>query len=84
MSVTKCSRRRLLPTLAAAVLGAGLCNAKIEWSETTSSSSDYVLDAEVGELITVSHGIAGTRTQEQRKLNLRQDAYQRTSNLFVD
>eukprot|EP00903_Cladosiphon_okamuranus_P010268 g9722.t1 len=49
-------RRRLLPTFtfAAALLflGAGLCSAKIEWSETTYSSSDNVLAAEVGELLT--------------------------------
>lgn len=54
--VNKYQRRRLLPTLAAAVLCARMCSAKIEWSETTSSSSDNVMTAFVGEMITVSYG----------------------------
>ncbi|CAM9151049.1 unnamed protein product [Ectocarpus sp. 12 AP-2014] len=48
-------RRRLLPTLATAAslctAGVGVCG--IEWSETTSSSSDYVYSAAVGELVTI-------------------------------
>lgn len=55
VSFTKSMRRHLLTALTAAALGAGLCSAKIEWSETTSSSSDFVLNADVGEMITVSH-----------------------------
>ncbi|CAM9143160.1 unnamed protein product [Ectocarpus fasciculatus] len=50
-------RRRLLPTLAAAA-AASLCTAGvgvygIEWGETTSSTSDDVYSAAVGELMTV-------------------------------
>lgn len=65
-AVTTYLRRRLLPALAAAaVLGAGSCSATIEWSESTSSSSDYVLAADVGELITVSQPHGGILLQEQ-------------------
>lgn len=48
-------RRGFLPTmaLAAAAAGARVCSA-IEWGETTSSTSDFVLTAAVGELTEVS------------------------------
>ncbi len=57
MGANKYLRRRrggFLPTLAvAAAAGVGVCSA-IEWGETTSSTSDYVLTAAVGEITTVS------------------------------
>jgi len=46
-------RRGFLPTLAVAVAGVGVCSA-IEWGDTTSSTSDYVITAAVGEIATVS------------------------------
>lgn len=75
-----------MPTLAAAVLGAGLCSAKIEWSETTSSSSDFVLTASVGELLTVSFygSIVHCCTWQELEIESQcQDAY-RTHFIFVN
>lgn len=54
MVMNKYLRRRLLPTvaLAAASIVGGV--GAIEWTSTTSSSSDYVSTAVVGEITTVS------------------------------
>lgn len=53
MAVNKYVRRRILPKLtvaAAATLGANA----IEWGSTTSSTSDFLLTANVGEILEVS------------------------------
>lgn len=53
MAVNKYVRRRILPTLSVAAAATLGVNA-IEWGSTTSSTSDFVYSANVGEILDVS------------------------------